>query len=827
MLVSMPKGTPFDNHGRESMGDSLGKENVMQKYSIGTGRKFLSALLAIAVLVTVWGDIKVSGRIETDTIKNPEYHMGSDITDWSYIYFGSYPQTEVTGMDLTAAITGAAYDSSGDAWVNGKKYRRVINGEEYHYYQWEQIKWKVLEYNAPTVFVVADSGLDCRAYNTGAGSVTWEKSSVRQWLNGAFYQSAYSSTEREAILGSDVSNEDNPYYGTSGGKGTRDNVYLLSMKEVSNPEYGFSDDDSANSTSRRTKVSDYAAAVGAETSKESGYRGNCYWWLRSPGLSASNAAYINYYGYIYKDGVGADFSSCAVVPAMHIDLDAIRNVFANPVHNCTKEDDGTDTTDFSYVSFGSYPQAEVMGNELTSAVTGAAYDANGDAWINGIRYRRISKSDTNNSGYFGKNSYRYFKWEEIKWRVLSNNGSTLFIAAEFGLDCKDYHNTEDYVTWETSSLRSWLNGSFYNTAFNSSQQKAVIEQSVVNEENPSYGTDAGNGTLDQVILLSANEIVNPLYGFCEKPSTYSVSRQIKASDYAYVMGAGINTSGSYNGNCTYWLRSPGQRENMASYIHARGYVFDGGSSVSTHTYAVVPAILVDISFFQSGNEGGSGQKPTDPTKPGGNTKPTTPTKPGGNTKPVPKPPAAVKLTAPASFTVKLQSVNAVKLSWGKVSGAAGYSIERSTQKNQGFQKIGTTKNLSFIDKKLKKGKTYYYRVRAYSGNTFGSFSGTADKKIPGTLARPKQKKIVIKPDGKFVISWNTKKNVKKIEIQRSIDGGKYKKWKVAAAKKKKVSYSYMGFARKHRYSFRLRAYYTVDGVKIYSKYSNAYAITRN
>ena len=129
--------------------------------------------------------------------------------------------------------------------------------------------------------------------------------------------------------------------------------------------------------------------------------------------------------------------------------DAVKagSIPTNPVHNCTKEDDGTDTTAWSYVYFGSYPQTEVTGNALTVAITGASYDADGDAWVNGTKYRRISKSDTNYDGYFGSSTYRYFKWERIKWRVLNVNGSTMFVAADKGLDCKDYYDTDASVTW--------------------------------------------------------------------------------------------------------------------------------------------------------------------------------------------------------------------------------------------------------------------------------------------------------------------------------------------------------------------------------------------
>lgn len=250
----------------------------------------------------------------------------------------------------------------------------------------------------------------------------------------------------------------------------------------------------------------------------------------------------------------------------------------NPVHTCTKKDDGTDTTKWSYVYFGSYPQTEVTGDALTAAITGASYDANGDAWVNGTKYRRISRSDTNNTSYFGSSTYRYFKWERIKWRVLrinssTINGSTMFVVADKGLDCKDYHDPGGSVTWETCTLRNWLNSDFYGTTFSSREQGAIVSQTVVNEDNPYYNTEGGNNTWDKVFLLSLSEVMNPNYGFCESYSTYSVSRRVKASDYAHARGAWVNTSTDYAGNCWWWLRSPGSTTSLAAKVGTYGYVY--------------------------------------------------------------------------------------------------------------------------------------------------------------------------------------------------------------------------------------------------------------
>ncbi len=291
-----------------------------------------------------------------------------------------------------------------------------------------------------------------------------------------------------------------------------------------------------------------------------------------------------------------------------------REMPKNPVHNCTREDDGTDTTTWSYVYFGSYPQTEVTGDSLTAAITGAVYDAGGDAWVNGIKYRRISKSDTNNTDdYFGNSTYRYFKWERIKWRVLNVNNSTMFVMADKGLDCKDYHDPGSSITWENCTLRNWLNNDFYGTAFGSGEQGAIVAQTVANEDNPYYNTVGGNDTRDKVYLLSLSEVMNPDYGFCEDYSTCSVSRRVKASDYAHARGA-------YAGNCWWWLRSPGNYAYRAAHVGSSGIVLRNGDDVNLTNAACVPALHINLSSDLwsmaddgTSGEGGGGGTGTDPT----------------------------------------------------------------------------------------------------------------------------------------------------------------------------------------------------------------------
>ena len=84
--------------------------------------------------------------------------------------------------------------------------------------------------------------------------------------------------------------------------------------------------------------------------------------------------------------------------------------------------------------------------------------------------------------------------------------------------------------------------------------------------------------------------------------------------------------------------------------------------------------------------------------------------------------AKVAVARPTGMKVAAGAKNIAKVSWKKVSGALGYEVYRATSKGGRYSKVGTIKKgstVSFTDKKLKTGKTYYYKVRAYktSGKT--------------------------------------------------------------------------------------------------------------
>lgn len=74
----------------------------------------------------------------------------------------------------------------------------------------------------------------------------------------------------------------------------------------------------------------------------------------------------------------------------------------------------------------------------------------------------------------------------------------------------------------------------------------------------------------------------------------------------------------------------------------------------------------------------------------------------------------------------------VRISWRKAAGAKGYVIYRSTKKNSGFTRVKVVKKgkiVSFVDKKVKRGKTYYYRVIAKGAKSYSGVKASKAVKV--------------------------------------------------------------------------------------------------
>lgn len=143
--------------------------------------------------------------------------------------------------------------------------------------------------------------------------------------------------------------------------------------------------------------------------------------------------------------------------------------------------------------------------------------------------------------------------------------------------------------------------------------------------------------------------------------------------------------------------------------------------------------------------------------------------------------SAVPMTASAASAKAVDSENVakgIKLSWSKTSKANKYTVYRSTSKNKGFKYVGTTKKVTFTDKKAKSGKTYYYKIKASTGSTY-----KVEKAV--RLTAPKLKSVKANKNDIVTLKWTSVKGTKKYNIYRAkVVNGKTKKFSLYDTSKK-------------------------------------------
>ncbi len=299
----------------------------------------------------------------------------------------------------------------------------------------------------------------------------------------------------------------------------------------------------------------------------------------------------------------------------------------NPETIPLKESDGR-IVRWDSVWFGSYPQSEVESTDPVYSALEAetSWDDNGDAIVDGNKYRRIKRSDAVYVGPDGsecyyqwadEDTYHYFKYEPIRWRVLdidSDSAGNILLLSDVALDNQFYHADAagdcESVTWETSTIRSWLNGygstvndlgisyeskNFIDTAFSADEKAAISDTNVVNNNNLTTGTAGGNPTTDKVFLLSEEEVYGSSamsYGFAISPERCDEARKCAASTYAKAMGVFFEKA-IYQAS-PWWLRSPGSGEDVAAYVDYDGMVSRSGQLVDWNFAGVRAALNLDI-----------------------------------------------------------------------------------------------------------------------------------------------------------------------------------------------------------------------------------------
>lgn len=176
-------------------------------------------------------------------------------------------------------------------------------------YQNQKIQWYVLHKEDGKALLLSVQALDSKPFSEEPA--TWDQSSIRTWLNDDFYKKAFSSSERQNIILSKLTNGDDLSYGTKAGPDTEDRIFLLSASEAA--KY-------LSKEETVTSPTDYASSQGAYTNDG----GDCAWWLRSPGMNDEGPAYYSSQGDIGTRAHQSSENIIGIRPAMWVNADTLQ-----------------------------------------------------------------------------------------------------------------------------------------------------------------------------------------------------------------------------------------------------------------------------------------------------------------------------------------------------------------------------------------------------------------------------------------------------------------------------------------------------------------------
>ncbi|MBE6862641.1 MAG: hypothetical protein E7497_07075 [Ruminococcus sp.] len=306
-------------------------------------KRFLGILLTITMVMSLLPTFTLTASAaETEEATQKNITLGTSALkggQQSNVYFGTYQQSSL----------GATKPTDGTEGVDWIKSDTATQNSQGAYYSKDPIKWRVLSKADGKAFLLSDKNIDVVRYQEDYEDVTWKTSTIRSWLNGYgsssnqssidysstnsggkdnFIDYAFSTSEKALIADTSVVNSNNPWHDTSGGDDTTDKIFLLSIAEVENAEYGFTDQNARKSVN--TAYVTGGGHAGASRMYRVGSADD--WRLRSPGSSANYAAYVNSSG-VFLDRLAAE-PAVATRPAFNLNLSSV--LFTSAAENGKK-----------------------------------------------------------------------------------------------------------------------------------------------------------------------------------------------------------------------------------------------------------------------------------------------------------------------------------------------------------------------------------------------------------------------------------------------------------------------------------------------------------
>ncbi len=173
--------------------------------------------------------------------------------------------------------------------------------------------------------------------------------------------------------------------------------------------------------------------------------------------------------------------------------------------------------------------------------------------------------------------------EEIEWIILSRMESKMLLLSRHVLDCQPFNSGRRKVTWETCSLRKWLNETFLQEAFTPEEQEKIVTVMVDADKNKQSKANSGDSTQDRIFLLST----------VEADQFFPSEKERISQTSAFARAKGAFEYGRFREGC-WWLRTPGKSRRYASFVCTNGTVSEIGEFVDENDIGVRPALWVNL-----------------------------------------------------------------------------------------------------------------------------------------------------------------------------------------------------------------------------------------
>ena len=200
-----------------------------------------------------------------------------------------------------------------------------------------------------------------------------------------------------------------------------------------------------------------------------------------------------------------------------------------------------------------------------------------------VSFSDVSIGDTITLGTYEQDNIISNGPEDIEWIVLDVQDDRALMISKYELDVMSYDYFLFHVSWETCSLRSWLNHDFLNEAFTSDEKALIPAVTLTEEANSEYGTNSAGVTQDRVFLLSIPEVLKYFPSDNERKCTQT--------EYAYAKGVQYSEDMIYG---WWWLRSSSSADSYATFVIYNGSITDAVLAPGDYNICVRPALWINL-----------------------------------------------------------------------------------------------------------------------------------------------------------------------------------------------------------------------------------------